>query len=185
MNRKRIRILVEVGILAVCGALLWVAGGLRAEPPGSHDELALWPVLALLLFVVPLAFVIQAVRRKPAWQPLPPLAPKPLAVLDTLLVCCTCLYTLATMHEGQGVVLVVCGVGAMLIMLPHARGGLHVSVSELLAFYTGISLLDVVTGKAPHERLHPTHAHDGEWEAQLYSVRGFGDLVLRPRSNDR
>jgi hypothetical protein len=179
-QRERKRLVPELLLLALCigvfvGLKLWHEELATFETKEPLVGVALWLFLIIFFLVRPILFTL---RRAPSWKPLPPLRPRVMAIVDTAVACLAMLYLLMTSgHLAVSVLFVVGVLGALYILLPHLPAGLHVAVGELLAFYIGISILDVLTGRAPHERVHPQHTHQGPWEANPYRIRSVGDAI--------
>jgi len=75
--------------------------------------------------------------------------PKPLAVVDTAAVCIIWL-----LYDRHSASLLICTLVASTYVLAYIRRP-TIAISEIALFYVSISIWDVLTGRIPHDRVHP------------------------------
>lgn len=67
-----------------------------------------------------------------------------------------------------------------IIIAHYWNQGLYVGVRELAYFYVEVPVWKVVTGRIPHDRIHPRHADDGKCPCcshEVSPVRSLGEFI--------
>lgn len=106
-----------------------------------------------------------------------------LPTLDTILVCAVALYFLSNAEDPQSYwLLPLSAYWAFRHVLPYWKLSPTVAIAELAFFYVDMSIWDVLTGKVPHDRVHPkvnanNHCPVCDNPHSLYKIGGVGDFV--------
>jgi hypothetical protein len=109
---------------------------------------------------------------------------KPLAILDTLITCALVAWFIAAAGDryvGYWGLLICAGYSALTVW-HYFPQGVSVGISELASFYVSISYLDILTGRVPHDRVHPSIGHEHECPTcshtpDIYRIHGVLDLI--------
>jgi len=106
--------------------------------------------------------------------------PKVIALIDTI-VTCGLLFMLPTFNQNVILLMAVSVAWTVMIAWHYISEGLYVGIRELVYFYIEIAYWEVITGRTPHDRIHPKHASSSSCPVCSHEsepVRSIGQFIV-------
>jgi hypothetical protein len=113
-----------------------------------------------------------------------PVRPRLIPVIDTVIICLLALILLFNINSTEVFLwfLLIIFLAPLSHLLPYMKRSPSIAISELANFYVDISIWDVLTGRVPHNRVHPQidvnhHCPICDNPPSIYRIRGIGDAI--------